>query len=109
MSFLLFFIAGLLNGGMDTIKFDRDRYIFQTGWWLENGEWAPGLRTWLLKHVFFMFAGGWHLIKFLMVMAIIGTVLIYTPLFTWWMDLTLMFGVFSAGFILGYYFLWRKK
>ncbi len=109
MSFILFFIAGLLNGGMDMIKFNWNRFIFQTEWWLERGEWAPGLRTWLLKHVATMFAGGWHLLKFLMVMAVVGTVLIYSPLFVWWIDLTLMFGVFSTGFIVGYYFLWRKR
>ncbi len=103
------FLAGLLNGGMDVIKFNRDRFIIQTEWWLEKGLWAPALRSWLLKHVATMFAGGWHLLKFLMIMAVIGTILVYTPFFSWWIDLILMFLMFSSGFVLGYYLVWRRE
>lgn len=108
MSFLLFFLAGFLNGGMDVIKFNWNRFAFQTEWWLERGEWAPALRSWLQKHVATMFAGGWHLLKFLMVVSIIATILMYEPLISWWIDLLLMYFAFSTGFILGYYVIWRR-
>jgi hypothetical protein len=108
MSFLLFFLAGFLNGGMDMIKFNWNRFIFKTQWWLEQGEWSPGLRSWLLKHLITMFSGGWHFLKFLMVISVIGTVLTYGPIFNRVIDLVILYIIFSLGFIFGYYVIWRK-
>ncbi len=109
IALILFFLAGICNGAMDMIKFNMDGFVWKTEWWLEQGEWAPKLRSWLLKHVVTMISGGWHLMKFLMTLLIIIGVLLYKPLLTWWLDAICLYVCFSIGFIFGYYSLWRKN
>lgn len=109
ISILLLLIAGTLNGAMDTIKFNRNNFVFQTEWWLENGSWAPALRSWLLKHVATMVSGGWHLLKFLMTCLMITAIFLYESLIVWYWDFLFLYAGFSTGFILGYYIIWRKQ
>ncbi len=103
----LFFLAGICNGAMDTIKFNMNGFIWRTEWWLEQGEWAPRLRSWLLRHVVTMISGGWHFFKFTMTALIIAGVLTYSPILIWWFDAGILYSCFSLGFIAGYYFIWR--
>ena len=106
---LLFFLAGVANGAMDTIKFNMNGFIWRTEWWLEQGEWAPRLRSWLLKHIVTMVSGGWHFMKFTMTALIIAGVLTYEPILIWYWDGLAFYACFSMGFICGYYFIWRSN
>ena len=109
IAFILFFFAGIANAAMDMIKFNMNNFVWKTEWWLEQGEWAPKFRSWLQKHVVTMISGGWHLMKFLMTALIITGVILYRPLFPWWLDAITLYVFFSIGFIVGYYLIWRKN
>lgn len=109
IAILFFFLAGLANAAMDVIKFNGHEFLFQDDWWLERGSWAPKLRSWLQKHITYFISGGWHLMKFIMVGLFILAGTVYESVFTWWVDVLLLFASFSGAFILGFYWIWRKK
>ena len=63
----------------------------------ENGERFFGSST-----IFVAFIDGWHLIKLLMLLSFVGTVVSYTPILNWYMDIVIYAIIWFVFFELSY-------
>jgi hypothetical protein len=111
----ILFYTGVVNAGMDTIKYNPSEFCLQTAFWLSRGDYTPAKRTWLKRYVFTFLADGWHLLKTIMVLLISITVFISAQGVS---SVNICFGIpfiiagylsFSAGFLVGYNYFWLRR
>jgi hypothetical protein len=67
----------------------------------KNGDYRQGERFPGSKTVFVAFTDAWHLFKGLMLLAIMGAVILYKPIFGW-ADFFLLFAVWGIAFEVTY-------
>jgi hypothetical protein len=108
ISLFLVFLAGICNACMDVLRFHYATSIFSK--W-RNQQWVNPTLSWtnkwkpssklgdlLMSTVFVWVTDFWHLCKHIMLILLFLSVVLYQPLFNWWIDFFLFFGVFTITF-----------
>ena len=120
ISVLLILIAGIFNACMDVLRYRYDTSIFR--FW-KNQNWVNPSLSWpnkwkpttkigdlIMSTVLVWVTDFWHLCKFLMLMAIMSSVVLYQPhLINWWVDLLLIYSTFTVIFEIFYSKILIKK
>ena len=120
ISIIFIILAGILNACMDVLQFKYEFSIFRF-WkhqqWINpskswKNKWKNTVELWndgIRKEKFFgsstflvFLTDFWHLCKFLMLLLLAGSVVFYHPIINWWVDLLLIYSIFTIIFELFY-------
>jgi hypothetical protein len=115
ISLILIFLAGVCNAVMDVLRFRFSSSVFR---FCDNQKWVNPLyshrnkwkdgnidngEAFLGSSTIFVFVTDfWHFSKFLMLLFMMGSVVFYVPLINWWVDLILIYSIFTIIFELFY-------
>jgi hypothetical protein len=123
ITIVLIFLAGICNAMMDVLEFRYDTSIFS--FW-NNQLWVNPTYSWVNKWkwdgdrkigerflgsstVFVFLTDLWHLSKFLMLVLLMGGAVFYHPIINWWLDLLLIYSIFTVTFELFFSKIFIKK
>jgi hypothetical protein len=116
LGFVLFVMAGIVNGGMDILTYNSNTFIFKSDWWLSNGKYSWDKRTWLKKYLLSFISNGWHFLKFIYIMLMLLSISImcfsgclYTTLFGFIIKIILLYIIEGSAFEVGYTYIFKKK
>jgi len=127
ITIILIFFAGILNACMDVLQFKYENSIFR---FCKYQQWVNPARSWINKwkktdelwndgirkerffgsSTFLVFLTDfWHLCKFLMLLLLAGAAVFYHPIINWWVDLLLIYSIFTIIFELFYSIILIRK
>jgi len=111
ISLLLIFLAGIFNACMDIIKI---RWIWSIFYNVKNEQWFNPSLSWRNKWkdghpdkgekflgsstIFVFVTDFWHFCKFLMLLCISFSIVLYQPIFFWLIDWLLFYLIFTVTF-----------
>lgn len=108
ISIILIFIAGILNACMDKLRFHYSTSIFSK--W-SNQNWVNPSLSWvnkwkpkskigdmIMSTVLVWVTDFWHLCKMLMLLFLFLSIVLYQPLFNWWIDFFIFYCTFTITF-----------
>jgi len=111
ISLILIFLAGISNACMDVLKVRWVRSIFYN---VKNQQWFNPSLSWKNKWkngnprngekflgsstVFVFLTDFWHFSKFLMLLCISFSIVLYQPIFYWFIDWMIFYSIFTTTF-----------
>lgn len=96
------FVAGVLLGEAETVKFKPLKSWFLSDWYLEKLRPAMA-KNWLLNNVLSFVLGGFHLWKTVSLLVIFFFVPAWPGVINPFGDMVLLYAVFGLGFVLSYH------
>ena len=111
ISIFLIILSGIFNACMDLLDFHFSTSIFSK-WagnkWIDptiswknkwkNGDYTQGEKFLGSSTIFVFVTDFWHLLQFLMMLAIYFAIVFYSPVIKWWADIFLLFAAYSITF-----------
>jgi hypothetical protein len=101
-------IAGVFNAIMDVLKVRFKKSIFQY-WkgqqWINpslswHNKWKPTSKfgDLIMSTILVWLTDMWHFVKMLMLLSISFAIVFYIPIYIWWVDILIMYFVFTTTF-----------
>lgn len=107
ISLLFIAIAAILNSFMDRIENENWNQSIFYGWnerfWYKRISWKYA------KKIFSYKLDAWHLAKSLMIICFAFAVILYQPIWKWWIDFLIIGVVWNAVFNVFYNRVFKKK
>ena len=108
ISLILMIFAGVFNACMDILKYHYNLSIFKS-WKNQNwvnpalswpNKWKPSTKIGdlLMSTVLVWITDFWHFCKFLMLFSIMTAIVLYVPFINWWVDLLILYSIFTITF-----------
>lgn len=103
------FLTGCLNGLMDAVSFHSKLakysfWKFEESWKkkYKEGEPKKGRKFFGSRTIFVFLTDGWHLTKSLMKFCFLIAIIIHNPIYSWYIELPILWISFQLGFHLTY-------
>lgn len=101
-------IAGMFNACMDVLRYRYNISIFR---FFKNQNWVNPSLSWpnkwkpkskfgdfIMSTVLVWVTDMWHFVKMLMLLSVCSAVALYSPIYTWWLDIIIFYFAFTTIF-----------